>query len=187
MKHKKGHWIWVFVRGAVFGKDKDGNPTRMVGTHVDISERMNIRFKLEASEKRYRTLFEESTDPSLILQNRVIKDCNIAAVKLLGYNTKEDLLGKHLSETSPEEIDGVHISKIEEKNNKILNEKGSLSTEWVHKKKNGSLISVDVSITRIPDYENKDEEISYVVIRDITKRKEAERKLNTLYEERGYY
>lgn len=185
MKHKKGHWIWVFVRGAAFGRDKDGNPSRMVGTHVDISERMNIRFKLEASEKRYRTLFEESTDPSLIFENRVIKDCNLATVKLLGYNTKEELIGKTLSDISPKEIDGIPALELADRNLQQSNEKGHARSEWVHKRKDGSLVPVEVSATPIYDYEDTDEKVHYVVWRDITKRKETEKKLVTLYEERG--
>ncbi|MEO8280155.1 MAG: EAL domain-containing protein, partial [Ideonella sp.] len=34
-----GSWKWVLARGMVIGRDERGRPTRMVGTHTDISER----------------------------------------------------------------------------------------------------------------------------------------------------
>jgi len=39
MRHKEGHWIWVQDRGRVVERDAFGKPTRMVGTHMDITER----------------------------------------------------------------------------------------------------------------------------------------------------
>ena len=39
MKHKKGHWVWILTQGKVFEWDKKGKPLRMVGTHLDITER----------------------------------------------------------------------------------------------------------------------------------------------------
>ncbi len=38
MRHKEGHTIWVQASGKVFERDMDGNPTRIVGTHTDISD-----------------------------------------------------------------------------------------------------------------------------------------------------
>ncbi len=39
MRAKGGRWIWVLSRGKVVERDSHGRPVRMVGTHVDISER----------------------------------------------------------------------------------------------------------------------------------------------------
>ncbi|OQX62510.1 MAG: hypothetical protein B5M51_06010 [Anaerolinea sp. 4484_236] len=35
--HKNGTWIWIQGKGKVVAHDKDGNPTRFVGTHSDIT------------------------------------------------------------------------------------------------------------------------------------------------------
>ncbi|WP_176083185.1 PAS domain S-box protein [Martelella sp. HB161492] len=37
MRHKDGHWVWILDRGRVTARDEDGNPTRMIGTHTDIT------------------------------------------------------------------------------------------------------------------------------------------------------
>jgi PAS domain S-box-containing protein len=39
MKHKNGEWIWVLDRGSVVEWSADGEPLRMTGTHLDITER----------------------------------------------------------------------------------------------------------------------------------------------------
>ena len=36
MKHKNGEWIWVLDRGQVIEWDKNKNPIRMAGTHINI-------------------------------------------------------------------------------------------------------------------------------------------------------
>lgn len=38
MKHKDGHWVWVYERGKVFEWTKEGKPLIMYGTHQDITE-----------------------------------------------------------------------------------------------------------------------------------------------------
>jgi diguanylate cyclase (GGDEF)-like protein/PAS domain S-box-containing protein len=39
MKHKDGHYVWVLASGKVVERDSQGNPKRMIGTHLDITER----------------------------------------------------------------------------------------------------------------------------------------------------
>ncbi|WP_164503440.1 PAS domain S-box protein [Pleionea sediminis] len=46
MKHRDGHWIWVLDTGKVVEWYSDGKPKRMIGTHIDITERKDIEQKL---------------------------------------------------------------------------------------------------------------------------------------------
>ncbi len=52
MKHKSGEWIWVIDRGKVFEWDKDGKPVRMIGTHLDITERKRAEAALRETRER---------------------------------------------------------------------------------------------------------------------------------------
>ena len=44
MKTKSGQWLWIMARGRVVEKDADGRAVRMVGTHVDVTERKNAEY-----------------------------------------------------------------------------------------------------------------------------------------------
>lgn len=38
MKHKEGHWVWIFDKGKVLTWTEDRKPLWMFGTHIDISD-----------------------------------------------------------------------------------------------------------------------------------------------------
>ena len=38
-RHKDGHWVWIECRGAAVEWDRDGKPTRVIGTDTDITQR----------------------------------------------------------------------------------------------------------------------------------------------------
>ena len=42
MRHKKGYWVWVLNHAAVIERDALGAPTRVLGTHLDITERKGV-------------------------------------------------------------------------------------------------------------------------------------------------
>jgi len=63
MRCKDGTWKWVLSRGMIISKDKQGMPTRMIGTHGDISARKNDE------DKMFRLAH---FDPVTNLPNRVL-------------------------------------------------------------------------------------------------------------------
>lgn len=46
MKHKQGHYVWVLASGKVVEWHSDGKPKRMLGTHLDITERKQREHEL---------------------------------------------------------------------------------------------------------------------------------------------
>jgi PAS domain S-box-containing protein len=46
LKHKNGHWVWTMDRGMVIENDKNGNPLRMAGTHIEISRQKQVEKEL---------------------------------------------------------------------------------------------------------------------------------------------
>jgi PAS domain S-box-containing protein len=59
LKHKSGHWVWVIIRGMVVTRDNLGNPLRMTGTQIDISNQKRIEFALKAQMEENIALNEE--------------------------------------------------------------------------------------------------------------------------------
>ncbi len=142
-----------------------------------------IELALRESEGRYRIFFQKSIDGMLILDKDKIIDCNDASLKILGYKNKEDLQNLHPWEISPEKQPGGEKSL--EKAEKIIAltlKNGSSRFEWVHKKANGELLPVEISITVVPEPHQEGKKLLHTVWRDITERKKAEEELKKLEE-----
>jgi PAS domain S-box-containing protein len=173
MLHKDGRWIWVWDRGRVVERDDQGNPVRMVGTHVDVTELIEAEERVQRSEKRYRDLFKESSDASLLFKNDRIVDCNQAAVDMLGYDTIEELVRLHPLEMVPEyQPDGSLTADryLENVTNAYNNR--SYRFELYHLRKDGMIIPLEVTTTLLQDEDGSD--LIYIIWRDVTARKKAE-------------
>ena len=56
MRAKDGHYVWVLSRGKTVERDESGQPVRVIGTIVDLTERKTAELTLRDSESRYRRL-----------------------------------------------------------------------------------------------------------------------------------
>jgi PAS domain S-box-containing protein len=45
---KDGNWKWILSQGRIAEWDNDGNPTRMIGTHTDITQKKHFEFLQKA-------------------------------------------------------------------------------------------------------------------------------------------
>ncbi|TRX72059.1 transporter substrate-binding protein [Carboxylicivirga sp. M1479] len=55
-KHKNGHWIWVQSKGKVLEWDDKGNPLRMSGMHIEITDRKDAESQLLKQMNEYQEL-----------------------------------------------------------------------------------------------------------------------------------
>ena len=51
MRTKTGQWKWILARGKTVEKDDQGNAVRMLGTHVDITERKKMEERIQQAQK----------------------------------------------------------------------------------------------------------------------------------------
>jgi PAS domain S-box-containing protein len=70
MKHKNGEWIWVFDRGRVHERDRDGKPLLMSGTHQDITERKKSEEALQWNKSFLELMSNSSPLGFLVVDNR---------------------------------------------------------------------------------------------------------------------
>lgn len=52
MRHKDGHWVWVYDSGKLWKRAPNGAPLVMSGTHVDITHIKENELRLQATAKR---------------------------------------------------------------------------------------------------------------------------------------
>ncbi len=142
---------------------------------LEESKKLEVANEELKKENTYKLYFEASTDALLILQDGYFVDCNESAVKMLRAKNKSQVLQTHPWELSPEyQPDGrPSLEKANEMINTAL-KKGSHCFEWCHKRLDGTVFPVDVSLTVII-FEGK--KILNCAWRDITERKLAEDEL----------
>lgn len=95
MRTKENRWNWVMGRGMVVELNEQGKAVRMLGTHVDINERVLAMEGVKESELRFRSLLENVGMVAVRgydEQMRVIF-WNRASEELYGYGRGE-VLGK---------------------------------------------------------------------------------------------
>ncbi|MFO7836501.1 MAG: PAS domain-containing sensor histidine kinase [Candidatus Thorarchaeota archaeon] len=138
----------------------------------DISEQVTLEASLEASEARYRTLYDSSPIAYFTLSRRgIIQDVNSAAENLLGY-ASSDMLGRDISSlTTGKERGRRSASQIV---SEVLQGKTVKDVEMNMLHSDGSAIwaSVTASPLSVPDEPSR---IGFMAL-DINRRKMAELK-----------
>jgi PAS domain S-box-containing protein len=132
-------------------------------------KRQQIEETLGENEEKFRILVELAADGVLIetVEGRIL-ECNTAGAKIYGY-TKEEMIGLTLADLVPEEFS--------KKLPKIITDKETthgIFVPRISRKKDGTIFPTEVA-SKIINIGGKPRLIAY--IRDITKRKEAEKKL----------
>jgi PAS domain S-box-containing protein len=158
---------WLFARAKVFYAT-DGQPLRILGVNVDITER---KFAEEA-RARLGAIVEFSDDAILGKDLKgTITSWNVAAEKLYGYTT-EEAIGKSVSILTPPD----HRDEEPRILAKLARGQVIHRHEAIHRAKNGRLIDVSVTISPIKDSAGRVIGASRIT-RDITERKQAEAEL----------
>ncbi len=131
MKHKNGHWVDILSRAnAIF--NKEGKAVRIVGTHVDISDRK----KTEAALKIKDAAIENALSGfDIIDQDGRLIYVNRAFVLMYGYDSAEEML-----DVPPADL--CEDPSLPERVIKALQEKGEHIFEHKAKRKNGTLFDV---------------------------------------------
>jgi diguanylate cyclase (GGDEF)-like protein/PAS domain S-box-containing protein len=158
--------------------DENDNPLYLVAEGRDIEKRRQVEKALEDSEQKYRLLFEQSADATLIFEDGRFVRCNRAAVEMLGYDDEAEILEVHPAKLSPEkQEDGQDsFSKANDMIEIALRE-GSHRFEWSHCRKNGEIFPVEVLLTSIVIEEKY---FIQVVWRDITEQKRQKHTLEMM-------
>ncbi len=165
---KDGSWKWILDRGMLMERDEQGRPVRLIGTHTDIDERKRMEVELKISREKYKGLFDNSLDMIFLTRpDGTIVDANPSACSALGMEPHEIRSLGTAGIVRP----GPRLSAALERREK----EGSVFDELTLIRKDGKLIEAEVFSVILnrkwPDW------TTFVVARDVTKRKAAEREL----------
>ncbi|MCK5539590.1 MAG: PAS domain S-box protein [Deltaproteobacteria bacterium] len=168
VKKDGSHRWWELSGVPLVG---DGAEVTVLGCATDVTDRVESEQSLKESEEKFRSLFERSSDPMLLLDEKGFFDCNQAALKLLKAKNKE-VLAVHPSRLSPvTQPDGLASREKAKAMIKKAYTDGFHRFEWLHCDLEGREFWADVSLTVVP-FESR--EIIFTVWRDISMIKELE-------------
>ncbi len=169
---RKGAYLW-FIASPLY--DASGNRTGAIQVLRDISENKRAEQELKESEEHYRSLFEHAPDAILLLEDSIFISCNSRATELFGCSAKEEILERSFIDFSPLMQPG-RVSSEKRGLEKISAAQRGIpqSFEWLFTRQDGTPFYTDVTLSQLT-IEGK--RLLQAIVRDISKRKEAEEKL----------
>jgi len=167
-----GEVRYVDAQGDIT-RDSNGKAIRFVGTQIDITERKKTEQKLKESEEKYRSLFETSRDAISILDmDGNIENANQAYLDMFGYSL-EEVKSVPLRKRIPEKWFNREMGIV---NNQIMKRGYSDEYEREGIRKDSTIFPVSIRTWLVKD--NKGAPKYFMgIIRDITEKKDAERRL----------
>jgi PAS domain S-box-containing protein len=144
----------------------------IAGVAADVTAEREARERLRESEQRYRMLIDQASDGIFVARvDGMHVDVNAAGCTMLGYS-REEILAMNLRELMTEE----DLVKAPPRLDRLENG-GSVVTERLLKRKDGSLIPVEVSVKMLPN------KLLHAIVRDTTERKRSEAELQAAHDE----
>ena len=156
-RKKDGSVIWTEQRNLpIF--DGAGNVIALEGMARDITER-------KRNEDQYHTIIQASIDGFWITDffGRIL-DANDSICRQLGY-TRAELLGMSIRDIDADETPQEVAARTQD-----LIQTGGARFPARHRRKDGSIIDVEVSVLQVPALGER----LFAFVRDITKRRQAE-------------
>ena len=131
--------------------------------------------QLRQMAEKYKAIFYKSPLPKWIFDNQTLQflEVNDAAVNHYGY-TRAEFLQMTIRDIRPQ----PEHAKFEEHIKLEKPDRYSSTGYWLHKKKDGNIIKVDISAHMI-DYENRQARL--VIVNDVTERMNAEEEIFELH------
>ena len=166
--HKDGAVHWLRAKGRMFF-DAKGQPERMVGFMIDVTDWWHAEEALRASEARFRTFVDRATDAFFLHdEHLVVVDVNRQACETLGY-TREELVGMHPRDFDAG-LDEPAIARLAEQ--AAAGQRVTFETR--HRRKDGTVFPVEI---HTGTFKQAGQLFYLALARDISERKLAEETL----------
>lgn len=155
---RNGEWKWILERGKVVERDRAGEPLRVAGTYLDLTERKYAEVALEDSEKKFRLLAENSSDIIWTVNADFEMTFISPSVEfVLGY-TPEEMMQRDFFSILEDNFRTTQVEPFKEYMRTAVtfdSKERTLRTEVPFVKKDGSKLWVEVVATPVYDREGR--------------------------------
>jgi PAS domain S-box-containing protein len=161
-----GSSVWINLTASLV-RESSGEPAHFVAVIEDISKRKRAEERLRQSEELYRTVVELAAENIFLVDAKTkrILETNDSFHQSLGYRAEE------LQHMTLYDLVAHDQDSVDRYTQQILEEGHLFIGERNYRRKDGSLVNVEVNASAIP---HNDRVALCVIAHDITERKRAE-------------
>lgn len=176
LRTQTGEYRWILAIAKYMEWDEQGEPTKIAGSHMDITDRKKAEITIKRNQTLLTQLFHNSPIGIVLVDNGGnVQSANPSFEKIFGY-AEQDIKGGSLNETIVPNFMDEHAETL----SKLSFTGDSFQTETIRIHKNGKEIPVLVGGVPV---EMDDEVIAiYGMYVDISERKHLENQIVELLE-----
>lgn len=164
-----------YFNETAYGEEEKQILMFVAGQVASAIARKRAEQALRESEEKHRALFEATSQGVMLHDEHQFLEINPAALRILGYDRADQIIGKHPAATSaPTQPNGESSEALARKYIAECMDKGTAHFEWLALTPNGKSVPIEVLLTRI---QMSGKPLIQAVILDITERKETEAEL----------
>jgi diguanylate cyclase (GGDEF)-like protein/PAS domain S-box-containing protein len=127
---KDGRPIWVDLSGSRLPSDNQS-----LWVIVDVTARVDAQAALRRSEIKFRALFESTSEAIMLIDHQHLSDCNQAALKIFGCQSKQQFCLVTPTELSaPTQPCGSDSTWLIQQKITLAQQQGSLRFDWLCKR-----------------------------------------------------
>jgi PAS domain S-box-containing protein len=167
-RRKDGRFVWCRATASLIAAPGEG-ASYILGMMIDISAQLEAEQALQASEQRFRRIFEQNEEPVILFRpgSVEIMDANPAAERLYGFSREDLCAGGPVLFVGPENLKGFEEALA------ALPAGGSVNLgNMKHRRRDGGQIIVSGRANPISLREGH---VSYCTFHDITARVRLEK------------
>ncbi len=181
LRHRDGTYRWISSSAKLI-TNESGKPIKVVGSHVDITERKHLEDQLRQSEMRFRQVFACSTLGMIIIsREHRIEAVNNALCAMLEYEPHE-LEGKEIWQIiHPDDLPSA-LLRYERYSSSQANQETGYSITKRLVRKDGVALWTNYSVVFVLDT-NQQVESRIAVVEDMTAYREAQSLIETANEQ----
>lgn len=175
LRHRtqQGEELWMLCNARLVDEGT-GDQRQIVGTVMDLTDRVRAERQQEAAEERYRALFEENVAGAFLARpDGTLREVNPATADMLGHDAPSDLEGRDVRDLCERPERQEELAKKLDREGSLKNEKIALTS------RSGETVWVLVNSFVVDDPETGDP-VNIGTMTEITEHVEEERELEEL-------